>query len=337
MGVLKKLLNIDENNVFRFTVNTSKIVSGATDGSQDPLKFVLPFAAQTLITGTVILKVSDGRADVALTNNNKDAYKTLTFATAGIYDISLIGKISYVAMTASPDKLKLTEINQFGFSTRFLASAFFGCTNLIVKATDQPNLLGNQASLFRQIKGFDPAIDLSIWDFSRVTDAAYFFTDVQNPMTSVPQGFLNMANIDRLYQGCNIAAISKIEIISDAVTSAQWLFLQCNYRGRIVMKTPNLTNITGLMYGTTNPPSLGEIDIRKVTDATNFLVAVMATVNVDATLLGWQNNFDWTNVTNSTKATFDFYNSKYSNNAAVIAAKSFLESKGFTFSRLTMA
>ena len=156
-------------------------------------------------------------------------------------------------------------------------------------------------------------------------------------MTSVPQGFLNMANIDRLYQGCNIAAISKIEIISDAVTSAQWLFLQCNYRGRIVMKTPNLTNITGLMYGTTNPPSLGEIDIRRVTDATNFLVAVMATVNVDATLLGWQNNFDWTNVTNSTKANFDFYNSKYSNNAAVIAAKAFLESKGFTFSRLTMA
>ena len=336
MGVLKRLLNVDENNVFRFTIDTTKIVSGATDGSENPLKFVMPFNSSTTIT-SAILKVSDGRADVVLTNANKDSYKTLTFANAGIYTVELIGKFVLISMSASPDKLKLTEVNKFGYSTTFHVSAFYGCSNLIVKATDTINLSSSQLSLFRGIKGFDPIVNLSTWDFSRVFAAAYMFDGVQNPITSVPQGFITMANIDRLYQGCNMNTISKIEIISDAVTSAQWLYLQCNYRGRIVMKTPNLTNITGLMYATTNPPSLGEIDIRKVTDATNFLVAVMATVNVDATLLGWQNNFDWTNVTNSTKATFDFYNSKYSNSANVIAAKAFLESKGFTFSRLTMA
>ena len=62
----------------------------------------------------------------------------------------------------------------------------------------------------------------------------------------------------------------------------------------------------------------------------------MSTANVDATLLGWQNNFDWS-VISSVTATYDFYNSKYSNIPAVIAAKAFLESKGITFTRLTMA
>ena len=163
-------------------------------------KFVMPFNSQTFIT-SAILKVSDGRPDVVLTNANKDANKILTFSAAGTYTIEIIGKFILISMSASPDKQKLIEINQFGFSTTFHISAFQGCSNLIVKTTDTINLNSNQGNLFAGIKGFDSAVNLSTWDFSRVSGAAYIFNGVQNPMTSVPQGFITMANIDRLYKG----------------------------------------------------------------------------------------------------------------------------------------
>lgn len=59
----------------------------------------------------------------------------------------------------------------------------------------------------------------------------------------------------------------------------------------------------------------------------------MSTANVDATLLGWA-SLDWGILT--VTCTYNFRSSKYSNNATVIAAKSFLEGKGITFTNLTM-
>ena len=43
MSAIRRFFNSDdENSVFRFRIDTSKIVSGATNGSENPLTFKIP-------------------------------------------------------------------------------------------------------------------------------------------------------------------------------------------------------------------------------------------------------------------------------------------------------
>lgn len=326
--------NID-NSIFRFTIDTRNIVSGATNGSQLDKQFILPI--DTGFGSSFILKVSDGRSDVIVNSNNISTYKTITFATAGIYEITLIGKANIRFNNMSPDAKKMTLVSEFGLGFKFSTYALQDAINMI---WDVPFVRFNELNrVFIGIKGFGSNADLSKYIIDSATVATYTFSSIINPMTSVLSGFFPMlTNAQDFYRDAPLASVPEVQIIAPKLTTVSGAFYSSNMRGRIVIQSEVLTIMDSLCRGYTSPPSLGEVDIRRVTSASFFINSVMSTANVNATLLGWANNFDWSKIpTIANKVTLDFFNSKYSNNQAVIAAKTFLESKGITFTRLTMA
>lgn len=332
--MLKKKILDDDFSVFHFQIDTRNIVSGATNGSQIDTRFVLPI--DTNFAVNFILKVNDGRGDISVTNANLATAKILNFSVAGIYEISLIGFANLRFNNMSVDSRKMTWVYECGVGFKFSSYAFENCSNM---TWDAPFTRFNELNrVFIGCKGFGANAILSRYIVDQATIATYTFANVINPMTSVLSGFfLMLTNADNFYRDAPISSVTEIQIIAPNLASIEGGFFNSMMRGRIVIKSDVLTNIANLCRGYTNPPSLGEVDIRRVTNASLCISSVMSTTNVDATLLGWVNNFDWSGIpTVTNKVTFDFYNSRYSNNSAVINAKTFLESKGIIFTRLTI-
>lgn len=323
-----------ENSVFKFTIDTRNIVSGATNGSQNPLTFSLPI--NTTIR-TFIVQVSDGRPDYTFDGNN-----IITFAAPGIYTITLIGRVYgwTFGRNTGYDKLKIISIDHwgseviFGLDTNGGVNVFKDCQNLIINADNGLKFRYNSAEFFVNIRGFAPHVDLLKYDISGCLNLPAV-TGIYLPLYRVFSPFVNVSTtMLNFYRDVDLSNVSKVEIISNTVANIQGLLWNSGFQGELKITAP-ITSMGRLLSGVVNPPSVGHVDIRRVTTNAYFIDNVMSTPNVDATLLGWA-SLDWAGFT-STAPAFDFYNSKYSNNSAVIAAKIFLESKNVKFNRLTMA
>lgn len=330
---LKFFTMMEDASIFKFQIDTRNIVSGATNGSQLDNQFILPI--DSLIT-SLILKVNDGRADTIISSSST-AGKTVTFSTPGIYELTLIGKAVIRFSSISPDARKMIWTSEFGGGFKIGANAFETTINM---TWDVPFVRFTNLTLtFSSSKTFGPRVDLTTYVVDEVETASFTFRNFQTALTTVFSGFFpKLTNATSFYRDAPLSMTPEVQIIAPNLTTAQSCFYSSGMRGRIVIKSNVLSDISGLCGNIANPPSLGEVDIRNVTNATNFITKTMTTANVNSTLLGWVNNFDWSGIpTVTNKVTLDFYNSKYSNNTAVINAKAFLEAKGIVFTNLTMA
>lgn len=340
MSAIRRFFNSDdENSVFRFRIDTSKIVSGATNGSENPLTFKLPVINSG--TTAAIIKVSDGRPDISLTNSNVVSNSLITFSTAGIYDIEIIGRIGsfngFGNTTLGYDRLKIIGIYHWPYQVNFLFGSFSGCSNLIIYAENTLKLPVNSNTFFTNIGGFATGrLDNLI--FTDVTTANSILSGVSTVFTSLFNSFMpSMTSIANLYSGVNVSAVSMVEIISNSVTTVGSLFGNQlrNFSGELILSTPNNTSIQALCYYFNVSPSLGKVDIRSVTNAVNFIRNPMTKAKTDDTLLGWVNNFDWSGIAPVTnKVTLDFKGSTHTNSTAVNNAKAFLIAKGYVFINL---
>lgn len=320
-------------SIFKFSIDTNLTNPSGTNGSQLNNQFVLPITMAT--NQQFILSVSDGRPSVIVTTTNLSTYQTINL-TPGIYTITLIGSANVRFDSVSPDSLKITSITEFGIKFTLAQYSFRNCSNMIwaVPYTNFNDL----GRIFNGIKGISDNIDLKTSLVDRVVSAPYIMGGIVEPPKTVFSGFfLNLTNASGMYRDSNLSRVEEVQIIAPKLVDGSGIFWNTMYRGRIVIKSEVLTNISNLCYGYTNPPSLGEVDIRRVTDANTFITQAMTKANTDATLLGWVNNFDWSGIPAvANKVTFHFRGSTYSNIPTVLSAKAFLESKGIVFTNLTM-
>lgn len=316
---------------FRFIVDTNFVNAGATDGSQLNNQFILP-----VTSGNFTLSVSDGRPSVVVNNSNLNTYKTISLSP-GIHTITLTGSADIRFDLVSPDNLKITSTLEFGSGFTLAQYSFKNCSNMV---WDVPFTNFNILSrIFNGIKGISDNIDLKNSLIDKVIDASYIMGGIIEPPKTVFSGFFSsLTTAGNMYRDSNLSRVDEVQIIAPNLVNISGGFYGTMFRGRIVIKSNSLTNINNLCYGYTNPPSLGEVDIRRVTNANTFITQPMSRINTDATLLGWVNNFDWSVIpTVTNKVKFHFRGSTYSNNSTIISAKTFLESKGIVFTNLTMA
>ena len=113
------------DNRLIFSVKTDNAGTSATN------QFTIP------TTGTGYLydiETSDGQSITGLT-----AGTTITFPSAGTYDVYISGSFPQFYFANTGDRLKLLNLKNFGIyalgSTSQL-NAFFGCSNLVISATD---------------------------------------------------------------------------------------------------------------------------------------------------------------------------------------------------------
>jgi hypothetical protein len=114
---------------FIFTVKTDNA------GTSADTQFTIP-TSTTGITEAFLydIETSDGQTITGVTGNH-----TITFPTAGTYEVRISGSFPYMYFNSGGDKLKLLEIKNFGvyaLGSTSQQSAFYDCSNLVITATD---------------------------------------------------------------------------------------------------------------------------------------------------------------------------------------------------------
>ncbi|NYJ27795.1 BspA family leucine-rich repeat surface protein [Allomuricauda sp. ARW1Y1] len=114
---------------------------------------------------------------------------THTYATAGIYEVSISGDFPRIYFNESGDADKLLNIKQWGsIAWTSMESAFAGCSNLSVGANDVPNLssVTSLRKMFfycnysfnytnREYPNFNGIENFNDWDVSTITDMSNMF------------------------------------------------------------------------------------------------------------------------------------------------------------------
>ena len=140
------------------------VISVKTDnaGTSADNEFTIPTSTSGITQAFLYdIETSDGQNITGVTGNT-----TITFPSAGEYDIKISGSFPYMYFNNGGDKLKLLDIKNFGIYALGATSqnvAFRGCTNMVITATDSGNFesVTNFSSTWRECSGLTsfPLID----------------------------------------------------------------------------------------------------------------------------------------------------------------------------------
>ena len=122
-----------------------------------------------------------GTIDWGDTNTSPLSYgnRAHTYTTAGTYTITISGSsLAGWAFENAGDKLKITEISNWGLFEFTDIRTFQGCTNMDITATDIPTIsTTNFTSNFYNCDGITTTQDWSGWDMSGVTNYTLCFAE----------------------------------------------------------------------------------------------------------------------------------------------------------------
>jgi hypothetical protein len=127
-----------------------------------------------------------------------------TYASAGQYDIQVVGTYTAPYFNTGGDRLKVIDIPQWGsINAEYWLSAFYGCSNMTVSAVD--GLVGAKhlGNMFYSCPLANP--DVSEWDFSLVFNTSNMFRSATaaNPNFS-SANFSANTNMEFMFLGCGI-------------------------------------------------------------------------------------------------------------------------------------
>jgi len=228
---------------------------------------------------------------------------TLTFASAGTYDIKIGGTFPTIYFNNGGDKSKLVDIKQWGTQVwnSFFVS-FRGCNNFVGTFTDKPDLSGviSIRAMFVDASSFNQ--DISSWDVSSVTDIGFMFrsaTDFNqnigswdvSSVTDMGDMFRNASDFNQDIGGWDVSSVTDmVRMFRDASDFNQ---------------------------------DIGSWDINQVTNFSEFMESVtLSTANYDALLIAWDAQGAMSYI-----GTVSFGSSKYTLGGASETARTSLISK----------
>ena len=117
---------------FIFTVKTDNAGTSASN------QFTIPTSTTGITQAfNYDIETSDGQTITGLTGNH-----TITFPTAGTYEVRISGSFPYMFFNNGGDRLKMLDISNFGIyalGATSQSAAFRGCFNMTITATDSGN------------------------------------------------------------------------------------------------------------------------------------------------------------------------------------------------------
>lgn len=166
-AVLRRLSELTPtDHYFISTWDTTK----TSTGSSTSVQVKLPLVSSGEYDMVVIW--GDGNVDRITTYNQAET--THTYSSSGTYDIYISGTCKGWRFNNSGDKLKLTDISNYGTLDLSTNSAFSGCSNFNSTSTDAPTISTTDLSnTFNGCTVFNG--DLSNWDVSGVTNFTQMF------------------------------------------------------------------------------------------------------------------------------------------------------------------
>ena len=112
------------------------------------------------------------------TNQSGDA--THVYASSGTKTVTITGSFPRIYLNNGSESLKITSIDQWGTGTwTSMEKAFYGAENLVMTATDSPDLslVTSMEQMFRKAHIFNG--DFSGWDTSNVTSMEAMFFEAE--------------------------------------------------------------------------------------------------------------------------------------------------------------
>lgn len=122
---------------------------------------------------------------------------THDYGVAGTYTVAIKGDFPKIDFSSSSDRDKIISIDQWGTQKWMSMNySFRGCRNMIITATDSPDLslVTDMSYMFRGAESLNQ--DLSSWDVSNVTNMSYMFKYAIN--FNQPIGSWNVSKVTNM-------------------------------------------------------------------------------------------------------------------------------------------
>ena len=266
-----------------------------------PQDVVLPLIASGYYNFTV--NWGDGTTDTITAYNQSEV--THAYASAATYTVTITGVCVGWQFNNGGSKTLIAGVSQWGGLNISTGSAFYGCTNLNVTATDAPTVSSaTMQYAFRDCTSLTTP-NLNSWDMSGVTNMIGMFQSATSFNGSV--------------DGWD----------TSSVVTTQNMFLGATAFNQAigVWDMSSNAHVGGMFY---NPGAMafdqnvGGWNIGQVANGTNFMGAnSMSTANYSALLIGWQGQ------THQSSVVFQGGQSTYSAGAAT-TARAALVTDGWT-------
>ena len=222
-GVVYEVSESGDTDIVGLLPETRLVFSVKTDnaGTSGTNQFTIPTTGSGY---SYDIETSDGQTITGNTGNT-----TITFPSAGTYDVFITGAFPQFYFNNGGDKLKLIELKNFGTYAQGSTSqsrAFWGCSNLVISATDTGyfgsvtdfNLMFNSCSSLTSFPLIDTSSSTS---FSQMFYECNGFTtlDLNSFNTS------NVTNIYRMFGSTNLTDLLIYDWDITALTGAYQIFV----------------------------------------------------------------------------------------------------------------
>jgi len=264
-------VNADTSNLFISTWNTSKV-----SGNKN---VTLPLYNG----GTYNFTADWGDGTTSIITSWDSVNRTHEYATAGNYTITIDGTIIGFRFSNGGDKLKITDISQWGnLNLGSLNSYFYGCSNLKISATDVLNMTGTTSMLdaFRFCFSLTTVPSMNSWNMSQVTYMSGMFDqdiafnqDISSWDTSkvtTMEGMFSSASVfNQNLSNWNTSQVTNMRIMFMGATS---------FNGNISnWDTHNVTTTNSMFYqASAFNQSIGNWNTSQVTNMGNMFFGATA-------------------------------------------------------------
>ncbi|WP_299366259.1 BspA family leucine-rich repeat surface protein [Winogradskyella sp.] len=226
-------------------------------------QITIPTAASLGTSYNYVVDWGDGTTDFGLTGD-----MTHTYVSEGTYTVRISGDFPHIIFDEGGDRLKLREISQWGnISWMSMESAFFGCENLIISATDLPDL-SNVTTMENMLRGAGNAIDINLW------------ADITNWDVS------NVENMSRLFRQSNFNQNIASWIVDNVIDMRRMFQNNTQFNQNISSwNTGNVTDMSRMFSGASSfNQDIGIWDVSKVQSMREMFLEA---TNFDQNLSAW--------------------------------------------------
>jgi surface protein len=235
---------------------------------------------------------------VVQTFNDLSNQETITLPSSGVYNLEITPKatngFNRIQFNSSGDNLKITDIKQWGTIVwSSFESAFYGCNNMLVTATDAPNLSSvvSMLSMFANTSSANP--DVSNWDVSSVVSMRRMFANTSSANPDVSNWDVsNVVNMSGMFNGTSSANPDVSNWDVSSVTNMGGMFYKASSANPDTSNwdVSSVTNMGGMFDGASANPDVSNWDVSSVTDMGGMFNGASANPDVS--------NWDVSNVVN---------------------------------------
>ncbi|WP_257657927.1 BspA family leucine-rich repeat surface protein [Parapedobacter lycopersici] len=263
-----------------------------------------------------------------------------TYASAGTYVVTISGNFRAIRLQRVGNEVsdKLASIEQWGdIPWSSMEGAFSGARNMVLNATDVPDLSG-VSSLARMFDGAEAVNgDLSGWDVSGITDMSSMFYNAFAFNGNISNW--NVSNVTNMQGMFWQASVFNQDIGGwdvGNVADMSYMFYQAPVFNQDLSgwDVSHVTTMNSMFFIALDfDQSLGSWDISNVTDMDDMLLATgLSSANYGATLIGWA-----ALPTVPSNITLDAAGQEYCPGTAAATARQQLIGKGWTITGDTEA